>query len=164
MSGNDVFEVIDDEVLQLEAQIRALQEKRDWLRALKRRAATPTNGTVPTTVKIGKNAGVRPAATATSKVAHKRPAAGVAKTPPLEGPSVNDLIVAYVKERKPAAVPRKDIVDYVMAHKTSTSGNARQMMFGYISGLVGRSILANSGPGEVVLGTKAWNPKGREQG
>jgi hypothetical protein len=150
VSGNDVLEVIDEEMLQLEAQIRALQEKRDWLRSLKRRAVPPTNGTHPVAVR---------------KVAHKvaaKAAPPVKKLPPTEGPSVNDMMMGYVKEHSPGAIPRREIVDFVMARKTTTSKNARAMMFGYVTGLVMKSHLTNSGPGEVVLGPKPWNPKGRE--
>jgi hypothetical protein len=149
MSGDDVLGVIDAEIAELHEKIRPLQDKLDWLKALKRKAGA-SNGHRPAPVE--------------SKSRHEpaKPAHGVAKSPATDERNVNDMIIDFVKERSPAPVTRREIVEFLLSRKTSKSANPRQMMFGYITGLVGKDHLANSGPGLVVLGSAPWNPKGRE--
>jgi hypothetical protein len=152
MSGDDVLGVIDSEIAELEAQIRPLQEKRDWLKALKRKAGA-TNGSRP------KPAETKP------RLVPPHAAHDVAKPSAPDERNVNDMIIDYVREQTPAPVQRREIVEFLLSRKTSKSGNPRQMMFGYISGLVTKGFLERASPDnrdEVVLGSERWNPKGRE--
>lgn len=133
-----LLEVMEMEEAQLEAQMKGIQERLYWIRSMKRRASAPMNGT---------QAGV--------------PKAAPTRSTPLPGASVNDMIMQFVQERQPEPVSRKEIVEYILPRTKSTSKNKRQMMFGYITGLVMKEHLRNNGPGEVALGTVAWNPKRR---
>lgn len=144
MAGDTGLEVMQAELAAMEEQLRPILERRDWLRSLIKKAAARTNGTSAVPMQ------------------REAPKVDVAKPAPLEGQSVNDVILTYVKERSPRSIPRREIIQHVLDTKGTTSKNPRPMMYNYIRNLLEGGYLARTPSGDVVLGPERWNPKGRE--